>query len=381
MIRTHFAPFGYQHTKRSLSLWNRFSPNKQRWYATASASSANSKPSKALITVREALNQAMREEMDRDRKVFLLGEEVGKYNGAYKVTAGLFDHFGGPPRVFDTPISEQGFTGMAIGAAWAGLRPIVEFMSMSFSFQALDQIVNSCAKGRYMSGGQLQCPIVFRGPNGIASGVGAQHSHCLSALYASIPGLRVGAPYSAHDAYTMLKGAVRHNEPVVFLENELLYGQRFTRDEAFSNMDDLPSISGKVEREGSDVTLVSFSRGVGICLEAAAALREEYGIDAEVINLRWLRPLDVSLIESSLRKTHRLVVVEENWPSCSVGSEIVARVCEGKGFDYLDAPIRRVGCVEVPVPYAEALEKAMRPQIDDVVLSCCKACDNFPKQT
>ena len=303
-------------------------------------------------TVREALRDAMAEEMRADDRVFVMGEEVAEYQGAYKVTQGLLDEFGAR-RVIDTPITEYGFAGVGTGAAMGGLRPIVEFMTFNFAMQAIDHIINSAAKTNYMSGGQMRGPIVFRGPNGAASRVGAQHSQNYGPWYASVPGLIVIAPYDAADAKGLLKAAIRSEDPVVFLENELMYGRSFD----VPKLDDfvLPIGKARIMREGKDVTLVSYSIGVGVSLEAADKLAEE-GIEAEVIDLRTLRPLDTDTVLESLKKTNRLVVVEEGWPTCSIASEIAAVVME-KGFDDLDAPVLRVTNEDVPLPYAANLEK------------------------
>jgi pyruvate dehydrogenase E1 component beta subunit len=313
-------------------------------------------------TVREALRDAMAEEMRKDERVFVMGEEVAQYQGAYKVTQGLLDEFG-PKRVVDTPITEYGFAGLGSGAAMGGLKPVIEFMTFNFAMQAIDHIINSAAKTNYMSGGQMRCPIVFRGPNGAAARVGAQHSQNYGPWYASVPGLVVIAPYSAADAKGLLKAAIRSEDPVVFLENELLYGQKFDVPE----MDDyvLPIGKARVVREGSDVTLVTYSIGVGVALEAAEQLAGE-GIDAEVIDLRTLRPLDKQAVLTSLAKTNRLVVVEEGWPTCSIASEIMA-ICMEEGFDDLDAPVLRVTNEDVPLPYAANLEKLALIKSDDVV--------------
>ena len=292
------------------------------------------------MTVRDALNSALSEEMARDEKVFIMGEEVGDYQGAYKITKGLLQKFGAE-RVRDTPITEIGFTGLGVGAAFMGLKPIVEFMTFNFSMQAIDHIVNSAAKTLYMSAGAISSPIVFRGPNGAAAGVGAQHSQCFAAWYMSIPGLKVLAPYDAEDARGLLKAAIRDPDPVVFLENELLYGQEFALPkEALDEDFVLPIGKAVIMRPGTDVTLVAFSKMVGYCLEAAEKLREE-GIEAEVINLRSPRPLDRGALSASVRKTNRMVVVEEGWPQCGVGAEIAAVVNED-AFDHLDAPVERI---------------------------------------
>jgi pyruvate dehydrogenase E1 component beta subunit len=313
-------------------------------------------------TVREALRDAMAEEMRRDERVFVMGEEVAQYQGAYKVTQGLLDEFG-PRRVVDTPITEYGFAGLGSGAAMGGLKPIVEFMTFNFAMQAIDHIINSAAKTNYMSGGQMRCPIVFRGPNGAASRVGAQHSQNYGPWYASVPGLVVIAPYDSADAKGLLKAAIRSEDPVVFLENELLYGQSFEVPAVEDYV--LPIGKARVMREGSDVTIVSYSIGVGVALDAADKLAGE-GIEAEVIDLRTLRPLDKQAVLTSLAKTNRLVVVEEGWPTCSIASEIMA-ICMEEGFDDLDAPVLRVTDKDVPLPYAANLEKLALIKPDDVV--------------
>lgn len=321
------------------------------------------------MTVREALRDAMAEEMRGDERVFVMGEEVAEYQGAYKVTQGLLDEFGAR-RVIDTPITEHGFAGLGVGAAMGGLKPVIEFMTFNFAMQAIDQIINSAAKTNYMSGGQMRCPIVFRGPNGAASRVAAQHSQNYAAWYGHVPGLIVIAPYSAADAKGLLKAAIRDPNPVVFLENELLYGQSFD----VPKMDDyvLPIGKARIVREGSDVTLVSYTIGVGVALEAADKLAEE-GINAEVIDLRTIRPLDKETILSSLKKTNRLVCVEEGWPQFSVSSEIMA-ICMEDGFDDLDAPVLRVTDVDVPLPYANNLEKLALVKADDVVIAAKRVC-------
>jgi pyruvate dehydrogenase E1 component beta subunit len=320
-------------------------------------------------TVRDALRDAMAEEMRGDDRIFVMGEEVAEYQGAYKVTQGLLDEFG-PTRVIDTPITEYGFAGIGTGAAMAGLRPIVEFMTFNFAMQAIDHIINSAAKTNYMSGGQMRCPIVFRGPNGAAARVAAQHSQNYAPWYAAVPGLIVIAPYTAADAKGLLKAAIRSNDPVVFLENELLYGQSFD----VPKMDDyvLPIGKARVAKTGKDVTLVSYTIGVGVALEAAKLLAEE-GIDAEVIDLRTLRPLDKGTVLASLKKTNRMVVVEEGWPTCSIASEIAA-ICMEEGFDDLDAPVLRVTNVDVPLPYAANLEKMALITADQVVTAAKKVC-------
>ncbi|AGH50339.1 pyruvate dehydrogenase subunit beta [Sphingomonas sp. MM-1] len=318
-------------------------------------------------TVREALRDAMAEEMRADDRVFVMGEEVAQYQGAYKVTQGLLDEFG-DRRVIDTPITEYGFAGVGTGAAMGGLKPIVEFMTFNFAMQAIDHIINSAAKTNYMSGGQMRCPVVFRGPNGAASRVAAQHSQNYGPWYASVPGLIVIAPYDAADAKGLLKAAIRCPDPVVFLENELLYGHSFE----VPKLDDyvLPIGKARIVREGRDVTIVSYSIGVGVALDAAEKLAAE-GIDAEVIDLRTLRPLDKATVLKSLAKTNRMVVVEEGWPVCSIASEIAAIAMED-GFDDLDAPVLRVTNEDVPLPYAANLEKAALIKADDVVAAVKK---------
>ena len=321
------------------------------------------------LTVREALRDAMAEEMRRDEDVFVMGEEVAEYQGAYKVTQGLLAEFG-EKRVIDTPITEHGFAGIAVGAAFAGLKPVVEFMTWNFAMQAIDHIINSAAKTLYMSGGQMSSSIVFRGPNGAASRVGAQHSQDYSSWYAQVPGLKVVAPYTAADAKGLLKAAIRDPNPIIFLEHEMVYGQTFE----IPDVDDLIVPIGKaaIVREGSDVTLVSFSRGMQLANEAAVILAEQ-GIDAEVIDLRTLRPLDMETVLTSVRKTNRIVTVEEAWPVASIGSEICSRVV-ADAFDYLDAPPTKVNCKDVPMPYAANLEKLALPSVDDVVLAVKSVC-------
>ncbi len=320
-------------------------------------------------TVREALRDAMAEEMRRDPKVFLMGEEVAQYQGAYKVSQGLLDEFGAK-RVIDTPITEHGFAGLGAGAAMAGLRPIVEFMTWNFAMQAMDHIINSASKTLYMAGGQMGCPIVFRGPNGAAARVGAQHSQEYSSWYAHCPGMRVISPWSAADAKGLLKAAIRDPNPVVFLENEMLYGQTFE----VPQLDDyvLPIGKAKILREGTDVTITAFSLMMGHAVAAADALAE-IGISAEVIDLRTIRPLDVETIVTSVKKTNRLVSVEEGWPQSGIGSEMAALMME-HAFDYLDAPVVRVTGKDVPMPYAANLEKMALPQVQDMVEAAKTVC-------
>jgi pyruvate dehydrogenase E1 component beta subunit len=321
------------------------------------------------VTVREALRDAMAEEMRRDPDVFVMGEEVGEYQGAYKVTQGLLDEFGAR-RVIDTPITEHGFAGIAVGAAFGGLKPIVEFMTWNFGMQAIDHIINSAAKTLYMSGGQMRCPMVFRGPNGAASRVAAQHSQDFSAWYASVPGLKVVAPYTGADAKGLLKAAIRDPNPVVFLEHELLYGQSFDVPEGEDFV--LPIGKAKIVRPGQDVTLVSFSHGMKHVIEAASLLGEQ-GISAEVIDLRTLRPLDMATVLASVQRTNRLVMVQDSWPAASIGSEVCSRVAS-EAFDYLDAPPLLVSGKDVPMPYAANLEKLALPDAAEVVEAVKRVC-------
>ncbi|KAK0546394.1 pyruvate dehydrogenase E1, beta subunit [Tilletia horrida] len=342
----------------------------------ASASSSLSLPQRRFashesgaqtMTVREALNSAMEEEMLRDDSVFILGEEVARYNGAYKVTKGLLDKFG-ERRVIDTPITESGFTGLAVGAALSGLRPICEFMTFNFAMQAIDQIINSGAKTYYMSGGNVPCPIVFRGPNGAAAGVGAQHSQDFAAWYGQIPGLKVVSPWNVEDARGLLKSAIRDPNPVVVLENEIMYGQSFEVSKEVLSEDFLiPIGKAKIERPGKDITIVSHSIGLNHALSAAETLKKEEGVEAEVINLRSIRPLDIESIIKSVKKTNRLVTVEGGFPFCSIGSEICAQIMESEAFDYLDAPVERVTGADLPTPYATNLEALAFPDAPLVV--------------
>ena len=324
------------------------------------------------LTVRESLRDAMAEEMRRDDRVFVMGEEVAEYQGAYKVTQGLLDEFGAK-RVIDTPITEQGFAGLGVGAAFGELRPVIEFMTFNFAMQAIDQIINSAAKTLYMSGGQMGCPIVFRGPNGAASRVGAQHSQCYASWYAHCPGLKVVSPYSAADAKGLLKSAIRDPNPVIFLENEVMYGQSFD----VPDDDDwlVPIGKANIVRSGTDITITAFSIMVGRALRAADLLAE-HGISAEVIDLRTIRPLDSDTIVESVKKTSRLITCEEGFPFAGVGAEIAMQVME-QAFDWLDAPIARVTGKDVPMPYAENLEKLALPQVEDIVASAQAVCDGF----
>ena len=313
------------------------------------------------MTVREALRDAMAEEMRRDETVFLLGEEVAEYQGAYKVSQGLLQEFG-PRRVIDTPITEHGFTGLGIGAGFAGLRPIVEFMTFNFAMQAMDQIINSATKTRYMSGGQMSCPIVFRGPNGIAARVAAQHSQCYASWYAHVPGLKVVAPFTGADHKGLLKAAIRDPNPVVFLEHELVYGESFAVPDDVEFI--IPIGKARIAREGAHVTITAFSRMVKLAMQAAEEL-EKAGISAEVIDLRTLRPFDLETVVASVKKTSRLVAVEEGWPFAGIGSEIAALMME-ECFDWLDAPVKRVAGKDVPLPYAANLERLAVPQVEDI---------------
>ena len=322
------------------------------------------------LTVREALREAMAEEMRKHPEIYVMGEEVAEYNGAYKVTQGLLAEFGNK-RVIDTPITEHGFAGLAVGSAFAGLRPIVEFMTFNFAMQAIDQIINSAAKTNYMSGGQVRCPIVFRGPNGAASRVGAQHSQCYAAWYGSIPGLKVVAPYSSADAKGLLKSAIRDPNPVIFLENEITYG--FSFEEEYDDDHIVEIGKAKILREGSDITIIAFSLVVKYALEAAEEL-EKIGISAEVIDLRTIRPLDRETIIESVKKTSRCITVEEGFPFASIGSEI-ASVLIDEAFDYLDAPIKKLASVDAPLPYAENLERLALPKAKDIIKVAKELCN------
>ncbi len=320
-----------------------------------------------MTTVREALRDAMAEEMRQNDDVFVIGEEVGEYQGAYKVTQGLLEEFG-PKRVIDAPITEHGFAGLAVGAAFSGLRPIVEFMTFNFSLQAIDHIINSAAKTNYMSGGQVKCPIVFRGPNGAAARVAAQHSQCFASWYSHVPGLKVVAPYDASDAKALLKAAIKDENPVVFLENEILYGQNF--DEI--REEEIPFGKAKIVKEGTDVTITCFSLQVKHSLEAAAEL-EKQGISAEVIDLRSLRPLDEETIIDSVKKTSRLVTVEEGWGFAGIGASITALINK-HAFDHLDSHVINVCGKDVPLPYAANLEKLALPSVNEIIEACKEVC-------
>ena len=322
------------------------------------------------ITMRQSLRDAMAEEMRKNDKVFVIGEEVGEYQGAYKVTEGLLKEFG-DKRIFDTPISEQGFTGLAIGSAFKGLRPIVEFMTFNFSMQAIDQIINSAAKTLYMSGGQINCPIVFRGPNGAASQVAAQHSQDFSSWYSHCPGLKVVTPSNAYNAKGLLKSAIDDDNPVIFLENEILYGQK--SEVPIDTNFEIPLGVANIARSGKDATIVTYSIMVSKSLKAAEILKEDYGIEVEVIDLQTLRPLDKQTVINSVKKTNRLVTVEESWPFASVGSEIV-NIVQSEAFDFLDAPIKKVNSADVPMPYSSVLEKKYLPQVEDIILAIKEVC-------
>ena len=322
----------------------------------------NTSLEKEQITMRQAIRDTMAEEMRKDKKVFILGEEVAEYQGAYKVTQGLLEEFG-EKRVIDTPISEQGFTGLAVGAAFKGLIPIVEFMTFNFSMQAIDQIINSAAKTLYMSGGQINCPIVFRGPNGAAAQVAAQHSQDFSSWYSHVPGLKVVAPSTSLNAKGLLRSAIRDPNPVIFLENEILYG---FKGEILSDDYTIPFGKANIAKEGSDTTIVTYSIMLHKSLEAAEILKKEYNLNVEVIDLQSLRPIDSETIINSVKKTNRVITVEESWPFASVGSEIV-NIVQKNAFDYLDAPVIKVNSADVPMPYSSELEKLYLPQIDDIV--------------
>mmetsp|Transcript_15429 Transcript_15429/g.60298 ORF Transcript_15429/g.60298 Transcript_15429/m.60298 type:complete len:358 (-) Transcript_15429:26-1099(-) len=339
--------------------------------ATASRTLYRAYSAKAM-TVREALNSAIAEEMRKDEKVLVMGEEVAQYQGAYKVTKGLLEEFG-VKRVVDTPITEAGFAGIGVGAGMAGLKPIVEFMTWNFALQAIDHIVNSAAKLRYMSGGKLGSPIVFRGPNGPPRGVGAQHSQCFAAWYGSVPGLKVVAPWNCEDARGLMKAAIRDPNPVVMLENEILYNETFdVSKEALDSEFVIPIGQAKIEREGTDLTIVTFQRMVGESLKAAAELEQE-GISVEVVNLRSIRPLDIGTITESVKKTNRLMTVEEGWPHFGVGAEIAATAME-YCFDDLDAPVERITGADVPMPYAHTIEADAMVKVENIVNGARRVC-------
>merc|ERR1712110_599758 len=336
------------------------------WSQLSRLLSLTSSRSATPMTVRDALNSALDEELERDEKVFVMGEEVAQYDGAYKVTRGLWKKYG-DKRVIDTPITEMGFAGIGVGAAFNGLKPVVEFMTFNFSMQAIDQVINSAAKTYAMSGGVVNVPIVFRGPNGCAKGVAAQHSQCFAAWYAHCPGLKVLSPYDSEDCKSLLKAAIRDPDPTVFLENELLYGTAFDVEDSVMNKDHVAPIGkARIQRPGKDITLVAHSIGVHFCVEAAEELAKE-GISAEIINLRSIRPLDTDAINESIKKTHHLITVEGGWPQHGVGAEICAAVVEGPAFHFLDAPVIRVTGADVPMPYSQKCEHMATPQADVVV--------------
>eukprot|EP00095_Tigriopus_kingsejongensis_P010118 maker-scaffold75_size407189-snap-gene-0.11 protein:Tk10118 transcript:maker-scaffold75_size407189-snap-gene-0.11-mRNA-1 annotation:"pyruvate dehydrogenase e1 component subunit mitochondrial" len=325
-----------------------------------------SSPQNIGLTVRDALNAALDEELERDDRVCLMGEEVAQYDGAYKVSRGLWKKYT-ESRIYDTPITEAGFTGLAVGAAFHGLRPVVEFMTFNFSMQAIDQVINSAAKTFYMSGGKVNVPIVFRGPNGAAMGVAAQHSQCFAAWYANCPGLKVISPYDSEDCKGLLKSAIRDPDPVVFMENELLYGVSFEVDEKVMDKDfTVPIGKAKIQRAGKDITIVAHSIGVHFAMGAAEILAKD-GISAEVVNLRCIRPLDIDTVNESVMRTNHLLTVEGGWPQHGVGSEVLARVMEGPAFHYLDAPAARCTGADVPMPYAKSCEQIATPQAEVVV--------------
>ena len=308
------------------------------------------------MTVRESINSAMSDEIERDPNVFLIGEEVAQYNGAYKVSKGMWDRYG-DRRIWDTPITESGFTGLAVGAGLHGLRPIVEFMTFNFALQAIDHVVNSTAKTLYMSAGDLTCPITFRGINGVCASVGAQHTQCFAPWYGSVPGLKVVSPWNIEDARGLLKASIRDNDPVVFLENEMMYGVEFDVDPKIMDKDFLiPIGKAKIERQGTDVTITAHAKMVGRSLEAAEILQRDHNVSVEVINLRTIKPLDRNTVINSVKKTHRLVNVEEGWPQCGIGAEIAGICMETEAFDYLDAPMERITGLEVPMPYSWEIE-------------------------
>ncbi|KAL9651517.1 hypothetical protein ABK040_001463 [Willaertia magna] len=341
--------------------------NKSIFFNTTQRNFSKNVTNNISVTNREALNKALDEELARDEKVVILGEEVAQYNGAYKITKGLYDKYGGS-RVIDTPITEMGFTGLAVGAALGGMKPIVEFMTFNFAMQAIDHIVNSAAKGHYMSAGQLKCPIVFRGANGAPPGVAAQHTQDFSAWYGSVPGLKVLCPYSAEDYKGLMKSAIRDPNPTVFLESEVLYGQAFDLPESILNDKEflVPIGKSKVERQGKDVTIVGYGRVLNAVFAAAEQL-EKQGITVEIINLRTIRPLDMEPIIESIKKTNHLITCEDGWAQHGVGAEIIARVMESEAFDHLDAPAYRVAGADVPMPYAPNLEQAALPEPETVV--------------
>ena len=319
------------------------------------------------MSVRESINSAMSDEIERDPNVFLIGEEVAQYNGAYKVSKGMWDRYGSQ-RIWDTPITEAGFTGIAVGAGLKGLRPVVEFMTFNFALQAIDHVVNSTAKTLYMSAGDLTCPIVFRGINGVSASVGAQHTQCFASWYGQVPGLKVVSPWNIEDCRGLLKAAIRDDDPVVFLENEMMYGVEFDVDPKIMDKDFvIPIGKAKIERAGTDVTITAHAKMVGFALQAAEVLQRDHNISAEVINLRTIKPLDRTTIIESVKKTNRIVSVEEGWPQHGVGAELAGVMMESEAFDYLDAPMERLAGVEVPMPYSWAIEGLAVPQVENIV--------------
>ena len=334
---------------------------------TASRAFQTSPIANEKMSVRESINSAMSDEIERDPNVFLIGEEVAQYNGAYKVSKGMWDRYGSD-RVWDTPITEAGFTGIAVGAGLKGLRPVVEFMTFNFALQAIDHVVNSTAKTLYMSAGDLTCPIVFRGINGVSASVGAQHTQCFGSWYSSVPGLKVVSPWNIEDCRGLLKASIRDNDPVVFLENEMMYGVEFDIDPKIMDKDYLiPIGKAKIERPGTDVTITAHAKMVGHSLQAAEILQRDHNISVEVINLRTLKPLDRNTIIQSVKKTNRIVNVEEGWPQCGIGAEIAGILMETEAFDYLDAPMERISGAEVPMPYSRAIEGMAVPQVENIV--------------
>jgi len=363
--RAVLLKINWRNNIKSLKINGSFKPFNQRFLSTHGKETIN-------VSVREALNMALDEELTRDPKVFLMGEEVALYNGAYKISKGLYEKHGAK-RIWDTPITEAGFAGIGVGAALAGTRPIIEFMTWNFAMQAIDHIVNSCAKLRYMSGGQIKVPIVFRGPNGPPTSVGAQHSQCFAAWYSNIPGLKVVAPWNCADNKGLLKSSIRDDDPVVFLESELGYNEIYplTPEEQSSDFL-LPLGEAKIEVGGSDISIFSFSRQVGNCIKAAKELKEK-GINAEVINLRTLRPLDLHTIVTSVQKTGRALTVEEGWPQCGIGAEIIALLNEF-AFDHLDAPVVRITGADVPMPYSKSIEDLAMVQVHNIVKAAERVC-------
>merc|ERR1719454_175962 len=326
------------------------------------------------MTVRESIRTAMADEMRRDKDVFLMGEEVARYHGAYKVSGNLYEEFG-EKRVVDTPITEAGFTGIGVGAGMMGLRPVVEFMTFNFALQAIDHVVNSCAKTHYMSAGDITCPIVFRGINGVCASVGAQHTQCFGSWYSQVPGLKVVSPWNVEDCRGLIKAAIRDDDPVVILENEMMYGVEFHATKEVMDPEFLIEIGkAKIEREGTDITITAHAKMVGHSLAAAEILKRDHDISAEVINLRSLRPLDRPAILKSVMKTNRIMNVEEGWPQCGIGAEIAGSIMESDAFDYLDAPMKRLTGAEVPMPYSWELEPYAVPQIDQIVAEVLKVC-------